>query len=83
VAKKLKQAKIIGAQIVFQFGDTIFHVRPAIVVSPDLFRRECQVADEDAKSVTGNLQQFSSQRRALAAQLLADNYEAARAVPAP
>ena len=38
--KKLTQAKIIGAQIVFQFGDAIFHVRPAIVVSPDLFRRE-------------------------------------------
>jgi len=33
-SKKLLQAKIIGAQIVFQFGDAIFHVRPAIVVSP-------------------------------------------------
>ena len=50
---KNSQAKIIG-QIVFQFGDAIFHVRPAI------FRRERQVTDEDAESVTGNLQQFSS-----------------------
>ena len=36
--EKLLQAKIIRRQIVFQFGDAIFHVRPTVVVSPDLFR---------------------------------------------
>jgi hypothetical protein len=49
-------AKIIGGQIVFQFGDAIFHVRPAIVIVPELFRRQREVANEDAKGVAGNLQ---------------------------
>lgn len=33
-SEKLMQAKIISSQIVFQFGDAIFHVRPAVVVAP-------------------------------------------------
>ena len=81
--EELLQAKIIGGQIVFQFGNAIFHVCPAVVVSPDLFRRQRPVGNEDAKSVTGNLQQFSSQRGALGAQLLANHHEAARTVPTP
>ena len=31
--EKLLQAKIIRSQIVFQFGDAIFHIRPAVVVA--------------------------------------------------
>ena len=31
--EKLPQAKIIRRQIVFQFGDAIFHIRPAVVVA--------------------------------------------------
>ena len=49
--EKLLQAKVIGGQIVLQFGDAIFHVRPVVVVSPEFFRRERQVADEDAKGI--------------------------------
>ncbi len=41
-----------------------------------------EVADEDAKGVARNLQQFSSQRGMLGAQLLADDHETAGAVPA-
>ncbi len=48
-SEKLLQAKIIGGQIVFQFGDAIFHVRPAVIVAPDFFRRQSEVGDEDAK----------------------------------
>lgn len=31
------QTKIVRAQIVFRFRDTGFHVRPAIVIVPNLF----------------------------------------------
>src|SRR6201998_3728107 len=79
--EKLLQAKIIRRQIVFQFGDAIFHIRPAVVVAPNLFRRQRQVADEDAEGVARNLQQFSSQRVALGTHLLADHQEAPRTVP--
>ena len=70
--EKLMQAKTISGQIVFQFGDAIFHVRPAVVVSPEFFRRQREVADKDAEGVAGNIEQFSSQRGALGAQLLAN-----------
>src|ERR1700687_900707 len=76
--EELLQAKIIGGQIVFQFGDAIFHVRPAVVVAPDFFRWQSQVGDEDAEGIAGNLEQFSSQRGSLGAQLFADDHEAAR-----
>src|SRR5580693_2136267 len=81
--EELLQAKIIGPQIVFQFGDAIFHVRPVVVVAPDFFRRQSEIGDEDAEGVAGNIQQFSSQRGSLGAQLFADDHEAARAEPAP
>jgi hypothetical protein len=61
--KKLLQAKIIGAYIVFQFGDAIF--RKAIVVLPEFFRRSARLANEDAEA--RNLQQSSSPRVALGA----------------
>src|SRR5579859_2736285 len=80
--KKLLQAKIIGVRIVFQFGDAIFHVRSAVVVAPEFFRRERQISNEDAEGVARNLQQFSSQRGALGAPLFANHHEAARTVPA-
>ena len=54
--KKLLQAKIIRGSIVFQFGDAIFHVGPAVVVSPELFRRQRQVGNEDAEGVAGNIE---------------------------
>src|SRR5487761_1073534 len=80
--KELSQAKIIGGQIVFQFGDAIFHVRPEVVVAPDFFRWQSAVGDEDAEGIAGDIEQFSSQRGSLGAQLFADDHEAARAVPA-
>src|SRR6202158_6579595 len=60
--EELPQAKIIGGQIVFQFGDAIFHVRSAVIVAPDFFRRQSEVGDEDAEGIAGNIEQFSSQR---------------------
>src|SRR5271167_2360124 len=54
--EELAQAKIIGPQIVFQFGDAIFHVRPAVVIAPDFFQRQSQVGDEDAEGVAGNIE---------------------------
>ena len=74
--KKLTQAKIIGAQIVFQFGDTIFHVRPAIVVSPDLFRRERQIADAlfRPNSVKFQLFNFGIQAKSLFCRLMREAY---------
>src|ERR1700693_618500 len=54
--EELLQAKNIGGQIVFQFGDAIFHVRPAVVVAPDFFRWQSQVSDEDAEGIAGNLE---------------------------
>src|SRR5216683_157544 len=80
--KELPHTKIIGGQIVFQLGDAIFHVRPVVVVAPDLFWRQSEVGDENAEGVAGNIEQFSSQRVALGAQLLTDHHEAARTVPA-
>src|ERR1700693_1341370 len=54
--EEIPQAKIIGGQSVFQFGDAIFHVRPAVVVAPDFFRRQSQVGDEDAEGIAGNVE---------------------------
>src|ERR1700681_4941708 len=54
--EELAQAKIICGQIVFQFGDAIFHVRPAVVVAPDFFRRQSQVGDKDAEGIAGNVE---------------------------
>ena len=60
--EELPQAEIIGGQIVLQFGDAIFHVRPVVVVAPDLFRRVREIGHEDAEGVAGNIEKFSSQR---------------------
>ena len=65
--------KSSAPKIVFQFGDAIFHVRPVVLVSPEIFRREREIADEDAEGVAGNIEKFSSQRRALDTQPLADH----------
>lgn len=54
--EELAQAKIIGGQIVFQFGDAIFHIRPVVVVAPDFFRRQSEVGDEDAEGIAGNIE---------------------------
>ena len=54
--EELAQAKIIGPQIVFLFGESISHVRPAVVVAPGFFRRQSQVGNENAKGVAGNIQ---------------------------
>src|SRR3989442_1379673 len=80
--KEFLQAKSIGGQIVFQFGNAVFHVGPAVVVAPDFFRGNREVADEDAEGVAGNVEQFSSQRGALGAQLFPNHHEAAGAGPA-
>src|ERR1035437_8458103 len=58
--EELSQAKIIGGQIVFQFGDAIFHVRPVVVVAPDFFRWQSEVGDEDEGGMDGELQEVSS-----------------------
>ena len=79
--EELLQAKIIGRQIVFQYGDAIFHVCPAVVITPDFSPGQREVGDEQTEGVARNLQQFSSQRGMLGAQLLADDHEASRAVP--
>jgi hypothetical protein len=54
--EELLQAKIVGGQVVFQFGDAIFHVRPAVIVAPGFFRRQSQVGDEDAEGIAGNIE---------------------------
>ena len=54
--EELAQAKIIGGQIVFQFRDAIFHVRPAVVVAPDFFRWQSEIGDEDAEGIAGNVE---------------------------
>ena len=59
--EELPQAKIIGGQIVFQFGDAIFHVRPAVVVSPELFRRQPQV-DECGFDAGHHLSYFADRK---------------------
>ena len=51
--EELAQAKIVGSQIAFQFGEAIFHIRPVVVVAPDFFRRQSQVGNEDAEGVGG------------------------------
>ena len=55
-SEELAQAKIIRGQIVFQFGDAIFHVRPVIVIAPDFLRWQSQVGDKEAEGIAGNLQ---------------------------
>jgi len=54
--EELAQAKIIGGQIVFQFGDAIFHIRPAVIVAPDFFRRQSEVGDENAEGIAGDIE---------------------------
>src|SRR6516162_7979062 len=55
------QTKIVRGQIVFQFRDTVFHVRSVIVIAPNLFRWQHQVGDKDAEGVAGNLQELPSE----------------------
>jgi hypothetical protein len=56
--EKLLQAQIIRSQIVFQFGDAIFHFRSAVVVAPNLFRRQRQGFFEES-TTTREVPQFS------------------------
>ena len=39
-SEEFLQTKIVRGQIVFQFRDAVFHVRPAIVIAPNLFWRQ-------------------------------------------
>src|SRR5260370_35711653 len=76
--EELAQAKRIGGQIVFQFGDAIFHVRPAVVVSPDFFRGPSAVGDEHAGRIAGKIEEFSAQQGSPGTQLVRDDDERER-----
>jgi hypothetical protein len=39
------QTKIVRGQIVFQFRDAISHIRPTIVIAPNLFWRQREATD--------------------------------------
>ena len=56
--EELFQAETVGAQVMLQLGNAIFHVGPPIVVAPDLRRPVGTTGDEDTKCITGHVDQL-------------------------
>src|SRR5437879_2411880 len=47
--KELMETEAIGSQVIFEFSNPVFYVRPAIVFAPDFFPGIAAVGDQDAK----------------------------------
>src|SRR5271165_435430 len=79
--EELLQAETVSAQVVFEFGDAVFHVGPPVVVAPDLLGRVAAAGDEEAKGVVGHLEQFAAYAIAAFAHPFAHYHEAPFAFP--
>ena len=80
--EKRFQAETVGAQVVLQFGDAVFHVGAPIVTAPDLRRSRRLAGDEDTKCIAGHVNQFAPHTGAGFPHLLADDHETPLRVPA-
>ena len=47
--EELFHAEAIGAQVMLQFGDAVFHVGAPVVVAPDLLRGSAQLVTKTRK----------------------------------
>jgi hypothetical protein len=57
---------------VLQFGDSVFYIRAAAVIAPDLLRSGIATGDKDTESVAGHVDQSAAHAVATFAQLLAN-----------
>ncbi len=58
---ELVQSKIVGGQILFEFGGAVLHISSAVVVAPNQLGRQREMGDEHAEGVAGHLEELSSQ----------------------
>src|SRR5947208_1235648 len=54
---ELLQTKVVGPQVMLQLTDALLHVRPAVIIPPNLLRRGRAGSDEDAETVPWNFHQ--------------------------
>ena len=55
---KLFEAEVVYAQIVFQFGDSVFHVRTPIVVAPYQLWGIVTIGGKDTECITWHMDQL-------------------------
>src|SRR5215467_6281029 len=82
MAIKLFPAEALGAQVVLQFGDAVFHVGAPIVVPPDLLRTTVATGDKDAEDIAGHIDQLAADAVAALTHLLANHHESPLGTPA-
>lgn len=60
--EELLKAETVGAEIVLEFGDAVFHVGAAVVVAPDFFFGFATLGGEDTEAVLGHVDQLAAPR---------------------
>src|SRR3984885_14387802 len=80
-SKELFQAETVGAQIMLQLGDAVFHVSAPVVASPDLLRSVGATGDEDAEGVARHVDQLAAHAVAALPDALAQDHESSLDIP--
>src|SRR5512138_1005211 len=58
--EEFSEAESIRAQVVFQFGNPVFHVGAPVVVAPDLLGSIDATGDEHTEGVAGHVDQLAA-----------------------